>query len=111
VFELLGLLAIAAIGGIACLFLAVLVLPFILFFKVVGWGLKTAAQAFGGLLAAILLLPVGLLLIPVALLLLPVAAIVGGLILLKLAILAAPLLLLGVVVWLLVSLARRPAAA
>jgi hypothetical protein len=111
VFELLGLLAVVAIGGIACLFLAVLVLPFILFFKVVGWGLSTAAQAFGWLVGAILLLPVGLLLVPIALLLLPVVALVGGLILLKLAFLAAPLLLLGGLAWLLVSLARRPAAA
>lgn len=110
-FELLGLLVVLATGAIICLFIALFLLPFILFFKVVGWGLHTAAQAFGWLLGAILLLPVGLLLIPVALLLLPVAALVGGLILLKLAILAAPLLLLGVVVWALVSVARRPAVA
>jgi len=111
VFELLGLLIVVAIGGIAFLFLSVLVLPFVLFFKVVGWGLHTAAQAFGWLLGALLLLPLGLLLIPIALVLLPVALLVGGLILLKLAILATPLLLLGALVWALVSLARRPAAA
>jgi len=111
VFELLGLLVVVAIGGVICLFLALLIVPFILFFKVVGWGLHTAAQAFGWLLGAILLLPIGLLLLPVALVLLPVFMLIGGVILLKLAILAAPLLLLGAVVWALVSLARRPAAA
>ena len=110
-FELLGLLAIAAIGGVVFLFLGVLVLPFVLFFKVVGWGLRTAAQAFAWVLGAILLLPIGLLLIPVALLLLPVFLLVSGIILLKLAVLAAPLLLLGGLIWVLVSLARRPAAA
>jgi len=112
VFELLGLLAVVAIGAMACLFLAVLVLPFILFFKIVGWGLHIAAHTFGWLLGVFLLLPLGLLLIPLALLLLPVVLLVGGLILLKLAILAIPLLLLGGgLVWALVSLARRPAAA
>ncbi len=110
-FELLGLLAVVAIGAIVCLFLAVLVLPFILFFKIVGWGLHTAAQVFGWLLGAIVLLPIGLLAIPVALLILPVVLLVGGLILLKLALLALPLLLLAALVWALVSLARRPAAA
>ncbi len=110
-FELVGLLAVVAIGGLVCLSLAVFVLPFILFFKVVGWGVRSAAQVFGWLLGVVLLLPIGLLVVPVALLLLPVALLVGGLILLKLALLAAPLLLLGALVWLLVSLARRPAAA
>lgn len=110
-FELLALLAIVAIGGVVCLFVAMLALPFILLFKVVGWGLHTAAQAFGWLLGALLLVPVGLLLIPVALLALPVVLLIGGLLLLKLAILAVPLLLVGGLLWVLVSLARRPAAA
>ena len=111
-FELLALLALMAIGGFLALALTLLVLPVVLLFKVLGWGLSVAVRALGVVVGAVVLLPLGLLLVPLGLLLLPVAAFVGGLLLLKLAIVAAPLLLLVGAVWALVALTRRrPVAA
>jgi len=90
VFELLALLALMAIGGFLALALTLLVLPVVLLFKVLGWGLSVAVRALGVVVGAVVLLPLGLLLV----------------------IVAAPLLLLVGAVWALVALTRRrPVAA
>lgn len=107
--ELLGLLGFLALGGIAVLALGVLVLPFVILIKVIGFGLRVALSVIGWTLAAVVLVPLGLLAAPIlGLVVVPVVALVGGLLLLKVALLALPFLLLAAVVWGLVSLARRP---
>ena len=83
--------------------LGLVIVPVILVAKVVGLGVRVAFGTLGLLFGVLLL-------IPVALVMLPVAALVGGLLLLKLLILAAPLLLVGLLIWVLVTLTRRPAA-
>jgi len=110
VFELLGLLAVVVMAGVAVFLVALLVLPLLLLFQVVGWGAHVAAQGVGLLVGVIVLLLLGVLLIPLGLIMRPVVAVIGGLVLLTLAILAAPLLLLAVLIWAVVALTRRPVA-
>ena len=105
--ELLGILVLLFVGGVFAFFAALLILPFVLLAKVIGWGVHAAANVVGWVLGALLLVPLGLLLLPVG----AFVALVGGLILLKLLLLAAPLLLMIAAVWLFVSLVRRPAVA
>ena len=94
--ELIFLLGLVVVGALGMLLLLVVVLPLFLIFKVVGAG----ARALFGIIGAVL----------GGLLLLPVALVVGGVLLAKLVLLAAPLLVLGVLVWAVVALTRRPAA-
>ena len=103
-FELMGLLALLACGGLVLLALGILIVPFVLLFQVIGFGVRLAFHTVGLVLG-------GLLLLPVAALMLPIVALVGGLLALKLLILMAPLLLVALMVWALVTLARRPATA
>lgn len=95
------------LGGVFAFFAALLILPFVLLAKVVGWGVHAAANVVGWTLGALLLLPLGLLLLPVG----AFVALVAGLVLLKLMLLAAPLLLMVAAIWLFVALFRRPAIA
>lgn len=93
----MALLAVLAICGFAVILVGIVLVPFVLLFKLVGGGLKIAFSAIGLLFASIFVLPV--------------AVVIGGLLLLKVTLLLMPLLLLALMVWGLVTLiGRRPAA-
>ncbi len=74
---------------------AVVALPLYLLGKVVGFGLKAAFGVFG---------LIGLML--GGLLLLPVMLLVGGLLLLKFLVIGLPLLIVGLLIWAMVSVLR-----
>ncbi len=102
--ALIGLIALVAVGCVLVALFGLLLLPLVLLLKLVGFGAKVAFSAIGWVLG-------GLVLLPLMVLLLPVILLVGSLVLLKLLILAVPLLFLALVVWALVTMVRRPAAA
>lgn len=95
--ELIGLLGIIVMAGLCALVLSVVLLPFVLLLKLIGFGFRLTFGAIGMVLGGLILLPL--------------AAIVGGLILFKLLVLATPLLILVAVVGTLVMISRRQAAA
>jgi len=100
----LGLVAMVVVLPVLAILVGVLLIPLYLLAKLMGFGVRVAFGTIGLVLG-------GLLLIPVGLLLLPVLAVVGGLLLLKLLLLATPLIFLGLLIWVLVTLVRRPATA
>lgn len=96
-----SLMGIMFIAGFLALLAAVVIVPLIIVFKIVGFGLRAVFSVVGALVAAVVVLPL-------AAIALPVMAFVGGLLILKLLILATPLLLLGLLIWALVTLVGRP---
>jgi len=94
--ELIGILGFIVIAGLSALVLSLVLLPFVLLLKLIGFGFRLTFGAIGLVLAGLIVMPL--------------AAIVGGLILFKLLVLATPLLILVAVVGTLVMISRRQAA-
>lgn len=94
--ELFGILAFLVIAGLCAAVLSLVLLPFVLLFKLIGFGVRLTFGAIGLVLAGL----VGL----------PLLALVGGLILFKLVLLAMPLLIVGGFIALLITISRRQAS-
>lgn len=118
--ELLGLLAFAAVAIVVVLVVGLLAAPFLLLLALAGFVLRAVAHLAGWILGGLVLVPLGLVVAPVlalvvlpvlGLVVLPVLAIAAGVVLFKLTLLALPFLVLGLLLWALVRLVRRPAAA
>lgn len=90
--ELLALIVAVTLGTLFVLG-ALVILPIWLLFKIVGFGLRITFGVLGLLVGGLVVLPVALL--------------VGGLLLIKLLVLGLPLLLFGLLVWAIVAMTRR----
>jgi hypothetical protein len=94
--ELIGILAFLAIAGLCAVLCSLVLLPFVLLLKLIGFGLRLTFGAIGLVLAGL----VGL----------PLLALIGGILLFKLVLLAMPLLLLAGFVAALIAISRRQAS-
>lgn len=93
--ELIGILALVVIAGGCALLLSLVLLPFVLLAKLIGFGIRLTFGAICLVLAGL----VGL----------PVLALLGGILLFKLVVLAMPLLLAAALLAALIAISRRQA--